>query len=129
MNFFNRLFSSGESDKESVSIPWRELDTMAQLDQIVKDSQDKPIAVFKHSTRCGISSMALNRFEKNYNFPEDQITLYYLDLISYRNISNEISFKFGVMHESPQLLVIKNGEVVYHASHSAIDAASIAQFV
>src|SRR5690554_8182302 len=99
MNFFNRLFSSGESDKESVSIPWRELDTMAQLDQIVKDSQDKPIALFKHSTRCGISSMALNRFEKNYNFTEDQITLYYLDLISYRNISNEISFKFGVMHE------------------------------
>lgn len=128
MSFFNRLFSSDKSNNESVRIPWHELKTMAQLDQIVEDSKVQPVAIFKHSTRCGISSMALNRFEKDYNLTDDQVTLYYLDLISFRDISNEISFKFGIMHESPQLLLIKNGEVVYHASHSAIDPSAIAQF-
>lgn len=129
MGFFNKIFSSEDSNKEQAKIPWQELDSIEQLDQIAEDSKTKPIAIFKHSTRCGISRMALNRFENKYELNEEQMTLYFLDLISYRAISNEIAHKFKVHHESPQLLVIQDGKAVYHASHASIDAKSLKKYI
>lgn len=74
-------------------------------------------AVFKHSTRCSISSMAKSRFEREYNL---DFPVYYLDLIQYRPISNLIASKSGVEHQSPQLIVFQNGKPIYNASHSGI---------
>ena len=100
---------------------WKDLNTIEQLDQIVQASHVKPVVLFKHSTRCGISGMVLNRLQKDWNDTEmENIDFYYLDLISYRNISNKIAEQLNVTHQSPQVIILKNGEVVYHDSHNGI---------
>ena len=106
---------------------WIHLTEIAIIDQIIKDSFDKPQVIFKHSTRCSISSMALNRLERE-DAP-DNTTFYYLDLIKHRDISNSIADKFNVYHESPQILIIKNGECVYDESHQGINMSEIAEQV
>jgi len=110
-------------------VPWTPLTELAQLDMIVEESKMKPVAIFKHSTRCGISSMVINQFEKGYDLEENQLKVYYLDLLNYRPISQEIAARFQVWHESPQLIIIKNGVTVAHASHSQINAVDLAQLV
>ncbi|MUP46284.1 bacillithiol system redox-active protein YtxJ [Gramella sp. BOM4] len=132
MGIFNKLFGSEEKEgrKEKREMPWIELTSMEQLDGIEKISEDKSVAILKHSTRCGISRMVLKMFESDYNLDASSpIELYYLDLIAYREISNEIAERFGVKHESPQLIVIKNREVVHHSSHQAISADKLKALV
>jgi bacillithiol system protein YtxJ len=104
---------------------WKILNDTAQLEEIKKRSFEKTQVIFKHSTRCSISSVAKSRLEKA-QAPEN-IDFYYLDLISYRNISNEVADKFSVYHESPQVLVIRNGECVYDESHMSISMNEIAE--
>lgn len=83
---------------------------------------DITFAVFKHSTRCSISSMVKSRVERSWDL---DIPIYYLDLIQYRSISNLIADKSGIEHESPQMIVFKNGKVIYIASHTGIDVSEI----
>ena len=97
---------------------WIPLQEESQIDKIVADSKDAPQVIFKHSTRCSTSSMVKNRLDKNE--APDGINFYYLDLIKYRNISNKIVKDFGIDHESPQALIIRNGKCVYNEDHSAI---------
>jgi bacillithiol system protein YtxJ len=97
---------------------WIPLENEHQLDEIIHKSTDKPQVIFKHSTRCSISSMAKNRLDKK-QAPEG-LDFYYLDLIRHRNISNRIASEFNVVHQSPQVLVINNGKCVYDESHSGI---------
>src|ERR1700712_2413912 len=97
---------------------WITFNSPAQLDEIKEKSKTKPQVIFKHSTRCSISSMAKSRLERS-KMPEN-IDFYYLDLITYRSISNKLSEEFNVFHQSPQVLVIKNGKCIYDESHSAI---------
>ena len=125
MSFFKNIFSSTDSSgaKES-KIDWIELIDLGQLNEINVTSHEKPVAIFKHSTRCSISRMALKQFENAFTSP-DKITLYFLDLIENRAISNEIANQFGVNHQSPQLILIKEGKVIYHVSHSDIDADAL----
>jgi bacillithiol system protein YtxJ len=87
-------------------------------------SHQQPVAIFKHSTRCSISRMALKQFENEFDL-EGSVTPYFLDLINYRDISNEIATRFEVYHQSPQLLLIKEGKSIYDASHSDIDALEL----
>jgi bacillithiol system protein YtxJ len=102
---------------------WILLTDEHQLAEIKKHSTYTPQVIFKHSTRCSISSMAKNRIERS-RAPED-IPFYILDLIKFRSISNKIAQEFHVHHESPQVLIIVNGECVYHESHSGIDMEAI----
>ena len=104
---------------------WIPLTSEKQLEQILENSKTKPQVIFKHSIRCGISSMAKSRLERSQ--PPGTIDFYYLDLISYRNISNRLSELFKVVHESPQVLLIKNGECVYEESHSGIRMEEIVE--
>ncbi len=100
---------------------WNRLDSKETLDKIIEESNEKPVVIFKHSTSCSISAMALNRLERSWNDSEmSEVKAYYLDLISYRDISNAVAEKFGVMHQSPQILLIKNGACVYDDSHMGI---------
>lgn len=129
MGIFDKFKTQRDIAKEEiVEVPWHVLNNREQLDKIVEESEDKPVAIFKHSTRCGISRAALKMFERNYEL-EDQVKLYFLDLLENRGISNEISERFKVQHESPQLIVVKNGEVVHHDSHHSIEAAHLKEFV
>ena len=86
------------------------LTDLAQLDEMVAESTEKPVVVFKHSTRCGVSRMVLKQFENEFDL-HDEITPYFLDLLAHRTISNEIAKRFDVFHQSPQLIVIKDGKI------------------
>ncbi len=105
---------------------WKEIKEIEQVHQIKNESYKSPVVIFKHSTRCSISSMALNRLERSWKSQEmDNVKLNFLDLISYRNISKAIADMFQIMHQSPQVLIIKDGECVYHASHMEISYQGI----
>lgn len=100
-----------------------------QLADIIARSHnsENPIVIFKHSTRCGISSAAKKRVENSDAFTNDVFSIYYLDLLAHRDISNKIAETFQVQHESPQILFIKNGKCVYHTSHGEIGKHNFAQ--
>ncbi|KUJ60922.1 general stress protein [Flavobacteriaceae bacterium CRH] len=125
MSFLNSIFGSSENtDSPKSNINWTELTDKLQLQEIEAISNEKPVVIFKHSTRCSISKMALKQFEREYDL-NDTVDAYFLDLIAHRDISNEIANKFNVYHESPQLILIKNGKAVYDVSHSDIDAEAL----
>jgi bacillithiol system protein YtxJ len=96
---------------------WKTLSNETELQDLVSQSFNKPQLIFKHSTTCSISSIAKSRLDRA---TVEMIDCWYLDLLSYRSISNSIAEKFSVHHESPQVLLIKNGECVYDESHSSI---------
>mgnify|MGYP000161867053 FL=1 len=112
------LFSKDKGE----TINWKILETEAQLKEFIALSKRKPIAIFKHSTRCSLSSMVKSRLERGWNINDNDIEMYYLDLLNYRNISDKIASVFNVEHQSPQLIVLSQGDVLYHASHGEIDA-------
>lgn len=105
---------------------WKTLNSVEQLEEIKTESYQRPVLIFKHSTRCSISSTAYDRLERSTNTLQN-FSLYYLDLIQYRNVSNAIETIFGIEHESPQALLIKNGVCIYDASHFEIQANLIAE--
>lgn len=127
LDMFKKSDSSASSEEKKV-MPWIGLTELSQLDAIKENSKGKTQLIFKDSTRCGISKMVVRQFVSAYNF-EGQIDAYYLDLLNYRPISQEIAERFQVMHQSPQLVVIKNGVVVHHASHHDIRAENLTQYV
>ena len=131
MGILNGLFGSksGGKRKEEKKLPWLVLDAVPQLKEIEKRSKSKTQVIFKHSTTCGISRMVMNMFVNSYDFTPEQLDLYYLDLHAHREVSNETGFHFQVMHQSPQLLVIRNGTVVAHASHGAISDIDLNKFI
>lgn len=130
MGFFNSLLGkNNQSEKKEKVLPWIPLTSVDQLNEIEKKSNAKAQVIFKHSTTCGISRMVMNMFIGSYDFKAEELDLYYLDLHSYREVSNETGYKFQVMHQSPQLLVIKNGTVVAHESHGAISEMDLGKYV
>ena len=105
---------------------WEKLTDIAQLDTIKKESGTSPVLIFKHSTRCSISATALARLERNWKSENPTgMKAYYLDLISFRPVSNKIQEEFHIEHQSPQALLIKDGQCVYDASHMAISLDEI----
>ncbi|APZ47264.1 cytosolic protein [Polaribacter reichenbachii] len=133
MGIFDNLFG-GKDDEKSKNVKetflnWLPLTSLDQLEEIKKQSETESILIFKHSTRCGISSMVIKQFEKLFKEEHKNLKVYYLDLLSYRNISDEIGYQFQVMHQSPQLLVIKNGVSVHNASHYDITLTDLSRFI
>lgn len=118
------LFSSSKS--KSKKLDWTEINSQEELDQAIENSTNQPALFFKHSTRCSISSMALNRFENEWN-GETKATLYFIDLIKNREVSNKLAEKSNVFHQSPQAIVLKNKKTIYDASHSSISATDIVE--
>ncbi|MCX2576219.1 bacillithiol system redox-active protein YtxJ [Pedobacter sandarakinus] len=106
---------------------WVNLTSVEQLEEI-KQANGYSL-IFKHSTRCSISLMAKRNFEFSWDVIPADTKLYFLDLISYRDISNTIATEFSVAHQSPQILLIKNGECVLEASHSDISADEVAEVI
>ncbi len=117
MSFLDRIF--GKKSVEVSNLDWNALSDVSQLDTIIENSKTKPQAIFKHSTRCGISSSVLRKFEQQFD-TSSLMELHFLDLLNYRALSSEIAQRFDVTHQSPQLLVIKNGVVVAYDSHYGI---------
>lgn len=105
---------------------WIKLESADQISTILEQSATSTVLIFKHSTRCSISSTSLNRLERAW---EDNVLsnspVYYLDLISFRSLSALIAESFDIEHQSPQILLIKNQKCIYHASHFDIQYAEI----
>ena len=110
-------------------INWKTLNLEDQLTEFIELSKSKPIAIYKHSTRCSLSSMVKSRLERGWDINDNDIDVYYLDLLNYRNISNKIASLFAVGHQSPQLIVLHQGKVLYHASHGEIDAGVLKESI
>jgi bacillithiol system protein YtxJ len=105
---------------------WNNLVTEAQLQDIREQSKENSVLIFKHSTRCNISRLALDRLERNWKQEEMQnVKPYFLDLLSYRAISDKIAHDFNIEHESPQVLIVRDGKIVYDRSHFDIDYQKI----
>lgn len=131
MNFLKNIFKENTSNSTETSkeeVKFFTLDRMEQFDEIDLISQTKPVVIFKHSTRCSISRMALKQFETEFNFPKEKIDWYLLDLLNYRDLSNEIASRYNVVHQSPQIVVIRNGKAVFNESHENIAADDLKQF-
>lgn len=101
---------------------WNYLEHPDQLDQLIAESNNTTVLIFKHSTRCNISRATLDRLERNWKEADiSNVKTYFLDLLSYRHISNAIADQFEVAHQSPQILIIRNGKSIYDNSHYGID--------
>jgi len=129
MSLFKNIFGDGNQQSQNSKINWVELSDISQLNEISSSSEEKPVVIFKHSTRCSISRMVLKQLENEYDYKDDEVTPYFLDLLSHRDISNEIANRFGVMHQSPQMIVIKGGKAIYDNSHDGIHAEDLKRFL
>ncbi len=105
---------------------WKKLTESNQIAEIKEISKSKPVLIFKHSTRCSVSSMSLDRLLRNWKTEdEEKVVPYFLDLISFRNLSNQVESEFGVPHESPQVILLRDGKAVYDNSHFGISYSEI----
>lgn len=127
----DKLFKSQRdiAKEEMNGIQWDTLESIDQLDNIIKNSSIKPKVIFKHSTRCGISRMVFNQFQKGYESNDDNVTYYLLDLLSYRDVSNAVAQKLNVVHQSPQVIILFDKEVIHTESHHGIDIKKVQQIV
>ncbi|NNJ88180.1 MAG: bacillithiol system redox-active protein YtxJ [Eudoraea sp.] len=126
-DLFKRNEASSTAKKNRIQ--WIPLISADELDTLVSRSNKRPQVIFKNSTSCGISGMALRSFESQYELTSEQADLYMLHIQHNRPLSNEIAQRFRVRHESPQLLIIKNGSVVKDASHGAISGVSMEKYL
>ncbi|OEK06408.1 bacillithiol system redox-active protein YtxJ [Roseivirga misakiensis] len=114
-----------KSNKSNEGVNWHELSSVNQLDSLIEESKEQPVLIYKHSTRCSISSMVLDRLERSWSSEGNNIKAYYLDLISFRDVSNAIAENFGIYHESPQVILLKDGKATFNASHMSISFSAI----
>ena len=120
MGLFDKIFGNNEKENKMSNIDWKFLTEAAQIETIAKDITGKVSVLFKHSTRCGISMGVLSRFEAKYKELEEEVEFYYLDLLNHRDLSQLIAEKFEVTHQSPQLILVKNGVQIANDSHYEI---------
>ncbi|MCI4667011.1 MAG: bacillithiol system redox-active protein YtxJ [Bacteroidia bacterium] len=104
---------------------WQELNSGAKLNALVEASFQRPQLIFKHSIRCGISAHVLHGLQESTEQLAESVELHYLDLINFRNISNQVAADFNVPHQSPQVILIKDGKAVHNASHFSIEPQGI----
>ncbi len=129
MGIFDSVFGKKEKSVEKKKqLPWAQLESLEQLDEIVEKSNHGTQVIYKHSKTCGISGMTLKMFTDTYEL-DTECDLHFLTIQSHRDISNAVASQFGVRHESPQLLIIKNGKVSFHTSHGAISEVNLKDFL
>jgi len=122
MGFLDRVQSKLKSNNIA---EWKALNDIKQIDQLKTISKEKPVVIFKHSTTCGISANAKFRLEGDWADIKGDIDFYYLDLLSYRPVSNLVAEELGVIHQSPQIIVIRDGKAVYNTSHHRISISDL----
>ena len=113
------------SSKKKVILPWVNIESVDQLKEAILSGTKKPKLFFKHSTRCSISSMALNSFENQWSSEDELCALYFIDLLLHRDVSNTLAEMTGITHQSPQVILIQNRDILYDESHSGISARQI----
>jgi len=133
MDIFGNMFGGTEDtepkSKKKSYLNWLPLTSIEQLETIKNESNTGAVLIFKHSTRCGISKMVIKQFEKLFTADHENLKVYYLDLLNYRNISDEVGYSFQVIHASPQLIIVRNGTAVHNASHEDISLTNLSRFI
>lgn len=131
MGIIDKIFKSQRdiAKEEIKGIQWENLDSIDQLDNIISNSKLRPKVIFKHSTRCGISRMALKQFETGYENDGSDAVYYLLDLLENRDVSNAVAEKLNVRHQSPQVIVLDNEQVIFNDSHHGIDVKKIQSLI
>ena len=129
MGLFNKILGSKVKEEKETNVNWIPLNSLEQIKTIKELSKSETIFVFKHSTRCGISTMVIKRFENLFNSSMNNIKVYYLDLLNFRAISYEVGYSFQVQHQSPQLLIIRNQVAVLNVSHYDIATVNIQKYL
>ncbi|ROI05917.1 bacillithiol system redox-active protein YtxJ [Chryseobacterium sp. G0240] len=124
MSFFDKIFG-GKNEAPDQKSFWKKIESEEDLAKAIEQSYHHKIAIFKHSTSCFISRTVLKNFEREVESSDQNVEVYYLDLLAYRPISNKISADLDIRHESPQLIVIENGKPVNSASHQDISLSQI----
>jgi len=104
---------------------WKHITKEQDITDIIERSKVRPQVIFKDSTHCGISAFAKERLVNGVHYFEEKGDFNYLDLLTYKSVSNYIASALKIIHQSPQIIVLKNGEVTYTTSHHSIDAASL----
>lgn len=110
-----------------MKIQWSALENVSDLDKALNQSHHNLVAIFKHSTRCGTSLHVKEKLEREAGLIVENLDFYYLDLIRFRALSNEIAERFKVVHQSPQIIILREEKVVFHTSHLAISSENINQ--
>lgn len=111
------------------SIDWIKLESIDQLDSIVKSSFEQPVLIYKHSIRCGLSSVVCSRLERAWKEDPLPIEPFFLDLVTDRSVSNAVSDLFQVVHESPQILLVVDGHSVFNVSHLGVSHQAIKEAI
>lgn len=124
MSFLNKIFG-GRADEISKPNFWKNIESEADLEDLIKESFERKVVIFKHSKRCFISKTVLKNFEKEVQNSDKNISFYFLDLLAFRSISNKIADDFEVQHQSPQMIVLENGKVLKDASHQSISLSLV----
>ena len=129
MGLFNRILGSKQKVEVETFVNWIPFNSLDQIKMIKELSKSETILIFKHSTRCGISSIVKKRFESLFEISKSNVKVFYLDLLSFRTISDEVGHSFKVEHQSPQLLIIRNEVAVKDASHYDITSVNINKYL
>jgi bacillithiol system protein YtxJ len=103
---------------------WNMLTTEAQLDEIDRISRTQAVLIYKHSNRCSICTAALGRLERKWP-AENRPVPYFLDVLQHRALSNSVAARYSIQHESPQVLLIRNGRCELSHSHMEIDPSQL----
>ena len=130
MGFLKNIFGDKTSKEVGETyLSWTPLVSVEEINTIKEISKNQSVLIFKHSTSCGISRMVIKQFESLFNEENKQLKVYYLDLLNFREVSSKLSEVFQVIHQSPQLLVIKNGISVYDESHYEITKVNLSKYI
>ena len=130
MGFLKNIFGNKTSKEvKETYLSWTPLISVDEINTIKEISKNHSILIFKHSTSCGISRMVMKQFESLFNEENKHLKVYYLDLLNFREVSSKVSEVFQVIHQSPQLLVIKNGISVYDESHNEITGVNLSKYI
>ena len=130
MGFLKNILGNKTSKEvEETYLNWTPLVSVEEINTIKEISKTQSVLIFKHATRCGISRMVIKQFESLFNEENKQLKVYYLDLLNFREVSSKLSEVFQVIHQSPQLLVIKNGISVNDESHYEIIKVNLSKYI
>lgn len=117
------------SSDDSTADCWNQLTEEGQLDQVLKQSKSNPQLIYKHSARCSVCWFAKSELENAADEISSQADMNFVDVINARGISDKLADKLGVRHESPQAILVKDGEAVWHDSHGSIKGAKVLEAI
>lgn len=122
MSLFKKLGSIFNSESSNgPDFGWHSISEEGEIAEILLSSNDKPQVIYKHSTRCATSFFALKNVQGLAEAVREKADFYMVDVIGQRRLSFQIAEQLGVRHESPQLIILKDGEVFWHGSHHNVN--------